>query len=410
MAADELSLRYEGWRVAAASASGVFFASLLVYTFPIFLKPLSEEFSWSRAQVSFAYGITAATSALSAAPLGYLIDRVGPRRVAIWCLALFAVTFASLAWLTPHLWHLYAVFGVLGVVATGTSPVAYARAVSSWFARRRGMALAVAISGGSLGALGHPPVTQMLIGLVDWRTAYVVLGGLVLVAGLPIALRFVREHPSARRGPEQKAAGASVGQGLGSRAFWILIVFMFFSSAIQSSAIVHLYPLLTDRGVPASQAAIALSVFGGASIVSRLGTGWLIDRFFAPRVAFALLVIASLGALALSGAHTFAIGALAAALIGFGTEGDVAPYLLSRYFGLRSFSLLYGLGWAATATAAAIGPILMGRAFDATRSYEVLLVRLAVVALAVAALMLVMPRYDRRDTPARIVHPATSAD
>jgi MFS family permease len=203
-----------------------------------------------------------------------------------------------------------------------------------------------------------------------------------------------------------------VRRGLSSRAFWILVVVIFFSSAIQSSAIVHLYSLLTDRGVPASQAALALSVFGGASMISRLGTGWLIDRFFAPRVAFGLLVIAGLGAWVLSGAHSFAAGAVAAALIGFGTSGeaDVAPYLLSRYFGLRSFSLLYGFAWAATATAAVVGPILMGRAFDVTGSYDVLLVRLAVLALAVAALMLVMPRYDRQDVPALIAHPAPSAD
>ena len=79
---------------------------------------------------------------------------------------------------------------------------------------------------------------------------------------------------------------------------------------------------------------------------------------------------------------------------GMGGESDVTPYLLSRYFGLRSLSTLYGFTWIATGVAAAVGPILMGRAFDATGSYETLLIRLAMVTLAVASLMFGMPRYD----------------
>ena len=410
---DEHHLRFQGWRVTAAAAAGIFFAALLVYTFPIFLVPLTEEFSWSRAQVSSAYGMTAMASALSAAPLGYLIDRVGARRVAIWCLALFGCVFASLAWLTPHLWHLYALFGLLGVLATGTSPVAYARAVSSWFLHRRGVALAVALSGGSLGGLVHPPATQILMGIVGWRSACLALGGLTLAVGVPIVVRFVRERPSAGRGPEQAAGSASVRQGLKSRAFWILLLVIFCSSVIQSSTIVHLFALLTDRGVAASQAAIALSAFGGASVVGRLLTGWLVDRFFAPHASFALLVLAGLGTFLLSGAESLAMGALAATLIGFGTSGesDVAPYLVSRYFGLRSFSLLYGFAWTASALAAAAGPIVMGLAFDATGSYATLLVRFAVVASAVAALMLLMPRYEMPRTSGLVTpHAAAAAE
>ena len=77
-----------------------------------------------------------------------------------------------------------------------------------------------------------------------------------------------------------------------------------------------------------------------------------------------------------------------------GGEPDVTPDLFSRYFGLRSLSTLYGVTWVATAHAAAIGPILMGRAFDETGSYETLLVTLAIVMAAAATLMFGMPRYD----------------
>ena len=89
------------------------------------------------------------------------------------------------------------------------------------------------------------------------------------------------------------------------------------------------------------------------------------------------------------------MGALSAALIGLGMggEADVTPYLLSRYFGLRSFSMLYGFTWTAYAFAGAIGPILMGKVFDVTKSYQSLLVVLSILTLGAAMLMLFLPRY-----------------
>jgi MFS family permease len=187
----------------------------------------------------------------------------------------------------------------------------------------------------------------------------------------------------------------SLSQGIRSRTFWILMVVLFCASITQNGTTVHLVALLTDRGVSASQAAIVLSSFGVANVVGRLLTGWLIDRVFAARVSFALLVLMALGAFLLSGAQSLVMGVLAASLIGFGVggESDITPYLLSRYFGLQSFSTLYSFAWIATASAGAIGPILMGRAFDATGSYESVLVTLAFVTLAAGSLMLVLPRY-----------------
>jgi MFS family permease len=118
-------------------------------------------------------------------------------------------------------------------------------------------------------------------------------------------------------------------------------------------------------------------------------------------VAFGLLGTAALGTFLLAGAQSLEMGVIAAALIGFGMggEADVTPYVLSRYFGLRSFSTLYGLTWTFYAVAGAVGPVLMGRAFDATGSYEALLVQLAVATLAVAALMLLLPAYPRVGVP-----------
>ena len=100
-------------------------------------------------------------------------------------------------------------------------------------------------------------------------------------------------------------------------------------------------------------------------------------------------------------ARRLRIGAIAAFLIGIGTAGesDVVPYLLTKYFGLRSCSTLYGIAWIATALGAAGGPILLGRAFDASGSYTSMLIMFAFAIFAAAALMLTMPRYDRVRQP-----------
>jgi MFS family permease len=394
---DESNLRYEGWRVAAASGVGVFvsFASLLVYTFSIFLKPITEAFSWSREGASSAFGIAALMVAICSPALGYLFDRFSPRSIIVPGLLVFGGAFASLSLLTAHLWHLYAVFAVMGIVGNATAQMAYSRAVSSWFVRRRGMALAVVMSGGALGAMVLPPIAEALIERVGWRRTFVILGGMVILVGVPTVVAFIRERPSAGSTARERGAGASAREALMARVFWILVVVLFSTSIAQNGAITHLSALLTDRGVSGGGAALAISAMGGASLVGRLLTGWLLDRFFAARVAFMLLALAAAGTLLLSSAHSLPMGALAATLIGLGMggEADVTPYILSRYFGLRSFSVLYGLTWTAYACAGAIGPILMGKAFDTTGSYESLLAILGLATLGAAGLMWLMPDY-----------------
>jgi len=399
----EEDLSYQGWRVAVASAVGVFvsFASVLVYTFGIFLKPLAEEFSWSREAVSAAFGVAAMTVAVASPALGYLFDRIDPRRVIVPSLVIFGGAFASLSLLTPSLWHLYAIFFVLGVVGNGTAQMAYSRAVSSWFTTRRGMALAIVMAGGAIGSMLLPPFAEMLVRDVGWRAACVMLGAMVLGLGLPVVAGFVRQQPVVANETGFDGS-ASLRDGLTSRVFWILVVVLFFSSVAQNGALTHMAALLTDRGVPSSAAALAVSAMGAASLAGRLVTGWLLDRFFAARVSFVMLSLAALGTLLLATAQSVPAGIAAASLIGLGmgAEADVTPYMLSRYFGLRSFSTMYGCTYTAYAFAGALGPVLMGRAFDATGSYTLLLTELAIGTFAVAALMLLMPRFPAVQAPA----------
>lgn len=396
----ETRLAHPGWPVVGAAATGVFFASLVVVTFPVLLKPLAAEFGWTREAVSAAFSLAAIAAAVTAFPLGLLLDRVGARRVALPSLVLLGLLFASLALLQPQRWQLYFLYAALGVVGMGSSPVAYGRAISGWFSARRGLALALVITGGALGGILLPPAAQAITRAFGWRATCFVLGLAALVIGLPMLLRGLRERP-AGQAESTRRAGDALRTTLRRPAFWLLVLGLGAGTMLQNSVIVHLAALLTDRGAEPARAALALSAMAGAAVLGRLLTGLVIDRLFAARIACVLMGLAALGAFLLATADSFAAGLLAAVLVGFGTggEADVVPYLLSRYFGLRGFSTLYGLAWMVGAIGGALGPVAMGRAFDRTGSYAEPLGALAVVGLTAAGLMLALPRYRISDAP-----------
>jgi len=252
--------------------------------------------------------------------------------------------------------------------------------------------------GAGMGAMILPVVAQSLITRAGWRIAYTSLGGIALLLGLPLSWRYIRE----RGGDERKSAtvtheGVSWQRGLQQSPFWIVTAILFVSSISMNGAITHLSPLLTDRGLSTVRAALCASILGGSSLLGRVIVGWLLDRFFGPHVAFAVNSITALGILLLARADSFAAGAVAAALIGVGAGGEAAmtPYLLTKYFGLRAFSTLYGFTWTFYAAAGAIGPVILGRTFDATGSYSSLLTVLASALGVIALTNFLLPRYTQ---------------
>jgi len=395
----EFELGYYGWRVVLAACLGVMagFGSLFVYTFSVFVKPLAAEFGWSREAISSGFAIAAVTLGVCSPLLGRWIDRFGPRRIILSCMTIYGCGIAALSLLHTGLWQFYLTCFVLGVVGNGAAHLAYSRSISTWFRRRLGMALAFVMVGAGLGAMILPVVAQSIISRFGWRAAYGSLGGIALLLGLPLSWRYIRERGTIGResGPVLHS-GITWQQGLRSFAFWIITAILFVSSISMNGAITHLSALLTDRGLTAGNAALCASLLGGSSLLGRVVVGWLLDRFFGPHVALVINLITALGIFLLARASSFPAGCLAAALIGIGAGGEAAitPYLLTRYFGLRAFSTLYGLTWTFYAAAGAIGPVILGRAFDATGSYASLLVLLAVALGLAAATNLLLPRYS----------------
>jgi MFS family permease len=394
----EFDLGYYGWRVVLAACLGVMagFGSLFVYTFSVFVKPLAAEFGWSREAISTGFAIAAVTLGVFSPFLGRWIDRFGPRRIILICMTVYVCAIASLSLLHAGLWQFYATCFVLGLVGNGAAHLAYSRSISTWFHQRLGMALAFVMVGAGLGAMILPVVAQSIITHSGWRAAYASLGGIALLLGLPLSWRYIRERGVTQRKASSPAhSGVSWQQGLCSSAFWIITAILFVSSISMNGAITHLSALLTDRGLSGANAALCASLLGGSSLLGRVVVGWLLDRFFGPRVALVINLVTALGIFLLARANSFPAGCLAAALIGVGAGGEAAmtPYLLTRYFGVRAFSTLYGLTWTFYAAAGAIGPVILGRAFDATGSYASLLILLA-AALALAAITnLLLPRY-----------------
>jgi MFS family permease len=395
----EFSLGYYGWRVVLAACLGVMagFGSLFVYTFAVFVKPLSAQFGWNREAISLGFGLAAVTLGVVSPLLGRWIDRFGPRRIILPCMAVFGCSIASLAFLHSQLWQFYLTCIVLGLVGNGAAHLAYSRSISTWFDRRLGTALAFVMVGAGLGAMILPVFAQAIISRAGWRAAYFSLGCVALLLGLPLSWRYIVDRGPVRLETTPVVhSGQTWQQGLRSFAFWIIVAVLFVSSISMNGAITHLSALLTDRGITPKDAALCASLLGGSSLLGRIVVGWLLDRFFGARVAFVVSLITDAGIFLLARANSFPAGCLAAALIGVGAGGEAAitPYLLTRYFGLRAFSTLYGLTWTFYAAAGAIGPVILGRAFDSTGSYTSLLAVLALALALAAAMNLLLPKYS----------------
>ncbi len=393
-----------GWLLTAVAslAVSVSFGPVIVFTFGVFLLPLTEEFGWSRGEISIAFSVAALTVSLTSPLIGRLTDRLGPRPVILTCATVYAAAYASLSKLTGSLAHLYGVYFVIGLVGNGATQLPYSRAVAEWFDRRRGIALSVMMTGVGAGIVVMPPLAQYLIDLRGWRNTYLVLGAIMFCVAVPLPAVFLRRGPAAQASSieDSPADGMTAKQALRTGPFWIIAACFFLQSISLNGCVAHLAPLLSDRGLSGQQAAVAASVLGGFTMAGRLATGWLLDRFFAPRVTASFFAAAVAGTLVLLLPVTETTALSSAALIGLsmGAEADAMPYLISRYFGLRSFTELFGYVFAVYAVAGALGPALMGLGYDRFGDYRLTIAALAVAISTSTLLMLRLPQFQKPAT------------
>jgi MFS family permease len=399
---------FYGWWVAMTSALGLFLGPIpiAIFSFGVFLKPLSGDLHVGRGTVSLAHALASLALALGAPLAGRLIDRFGPRRVILPSTVLAGLILLSVTVSSARLWQLYLFYSALGLVISGVSPVCYSHVVTCWFDRRRGLALGVAMFGLGLGALAIPSLAQVLIDEFGWRGAFGLLGAGVLMVAFPVVARFLKDRPEeiglAAEGSAASSTPAALYQS-GLRwnqagrdgTFWLLFCSFLLVSAGVQACLTHVSSILSDRGAGAQTAAFATSLFGGGVLLGRTGTGYLLDRFFAPRVAATIFgsAAAGIGLLAVAASQELAFLAAFFIGLGLGAEVDIMAYLTSRYFGLRAFGSIYGFIFAGFGLAGGSGAYFMGAAFDASGSYRPMLAIFCVATFTGALLMLCVGPY-----------------
>jgi MFS family permease len=402
---------FYGWWVVAASAVGLFWGPpVTVYSFSVFLKPLMQEFHAGRAAVSLGYTLHLIAGAVCAPLVGWLVDRYGSYRVILSATAVFGSVLLLNKAFSANIWQFYLFYVVMGLLLNGVGPIPYGYLVSHWFDRRRGLALGLMMIGMGSGAMVMPSFAQQLIARFGWRTAYAALGGGVLLVAIPVLGAFLREKPQELGllpdgAPPRNSAAASQAlvQGLSARdawssgTFWLMVSAFFLVSASVQGCLVHTTAMLSDRGIPAQTAALGSSLVGAAVLLGRVGTGYLLDRLFAPHVAAVFFGGAALGiGLLWLDTTPFAFAGAFLIGLGLGAEVDLIAYLISRYFGLRTFGRVYSSAFAAFALAGALGPLIMGASFDRTGSYRAALVTFLAATLAATVLMTRLGAYRYR--------------
>lgn len=385
-----------GWKVVVAAASGVGagITGVHMYSLSLFLVPLTLAFGWTRTEVSAAKTFVT-IGLIATAPLaGIVADKVGVRKMGLVSLFLFAAGCVGMTQITANVWTYYAGLVMLAALGGCTTALIWTRGVAGWFVEKRGLALAFTLSGTGVAGVIAPPVIGGLIDTYGWQAGYLGIGGLALLAMIPVYF-FFHEGSSAKAADKAPAAaaaeeGMTLREAARTRRFWQAGLAFFFIAGIVSSLTVHLVPLITDSGLTREAALGVAGVLGVAVIVGRLLTGYLVDRFHPPLIAAIFVGLPVVGmTLFLLGSGSTALIVLAVICVGFaaGSEIDLLPYLTAQYFGLKHYGKIYGWQFVMFYSGVGLGPLSFGWSYDQFGSYQMALMTAAPV-LALAAILL----------------------
>jgi MFS family permease len=392
-----------GWKVLLAGFLGTMCgASPLPFNVIGFLfEPLNAEFGWNKAQVSVGVTIFGVVAALLAPVFGWLADKHGVRRVAIWSLVAFVVTFSMMA-LTPNsLYGFYGLWFLVGLVGIGSTPVTWSRGISLWFAKNRGLALGLMLIGTSAAAFVVPRLAVWAIQSFGWREMFPVVALLPLLVALPVSILFFREPrpdeaPAATLSADGTAVGMTFGEAIKTRQFWLLWISILLIASAYGGAHIHMPAIVKDHGLDAMAATAIMGTVGMGLLVGRVGVGFLLDRFWGPAVAFPVLCLPAVGCYFLMGtAPADMTTTMAAFLLGFaaGAESDLIAFLAARYFGMAHFGRIYGMLYMPFGLASAVSPVIYGLVRDKSGSYDPILMVAMFVFVVGGALLLLLGRY-----------------
>jgi len=415
------------WKILVATVIGACLGSsgLAFYSQGLFYGPISKAFGVHTSQITVA-GLFGVPLALACAyPFGRLVDRVGPRRVALCGIPMFAACIAACAMYQGPFWGFQVVFMVMTVLGIGTGPTIYTRIASAHFTLARGKALGLTLAGLGLAGFLLPTPLTLIIQAGGYRAGYLAMACLALLA-LPLVILLVpsdRTRNTSQRQRDQgtkaivPTAGETAGWGAGPALrspTYLLMVALFLLSCIATTAIfVQLSSILQNRGESPLQAASAVSLAGLGVIIGRAGIGALMDYLFPTLIAAPLFVITAFAVSLLlipAASGLWLISALVAGLA-LGAEGDMVAILIAKYFGLRSYGTLYAVGYALFGpVGATVGPYLSAVQFEWTGSYTAAIITSMVLLVISSVLALVLPRRALQPENGGLVAPTRRSD
>lgn len=394
-----------------AAALGYATSVIHIYGLGPYIEPISQSFGWSRTQVTIGLTIATLIQAVFSIPIGLLVDRLGPRLFGLFGVLLTTGAFALLGTATGDKTQWYFLWGLLAIATLPMQATIWTSAVASRFEASRGLALAITLCGASLAAALFPVLGTWLIGIYGWQTAVAVQAAIWVAIAFPVVLFFFRgaKDRQARPSPTDREerpelAGMSLSEGLRSSVYHRLLLASLLFTFTIIALVVHFVPILTDRGADPLRAAGIASLVGIFSILGRLGTGLMLDRFRASLVGAAVFLLPAIGCIVLLTAGDELLAqAVAASLVGLtlGAEIDVIVYLTAQHFGLRTFGGLYGGLLAALSIGTATGPLGASVVFDRFGGYAPFLwLTLAfMVASSIALASLPRPHAFRASPP-----------
>lgn len=400
-----------GWPVVFASAIGIGLgmSPLPIYTLGVFAVPLSQAYGWRMDQIMLAMPIFTLGALVVSPFIGLIADKRGVRQTVLISQIAFGLVFMGFALSGGSLPLYFLLWALLSLAGAGTLPMTWTRAVNNWFQENRGLALGLALVGtGIFGSL-----TKLwagyLVGKLGWQMAYVGVGLLPILVAFPLTWLFFRDTndpkvaekvAELRRNTAQVTAGEiqglSLGEAMKEWRFWLLgFCFVLISFAV-GGQIPNLEKLLSTKGFDPTTAIILASYMGYAVVVGRLVGGYLLDRFWAPAVAAIMLSLPALGCyLFMQPELTYGMAVFAVVILGLaaGVEYDFMAYLVTKYFGMKNYSAIYGALYSFFALGAGFGPYFFGLSFTQNGHYNTILLYSALAFIAGALPLLLMGKY-----------------
>jgi|SRR5882757_195438 len=382
-------------RVLVSAVIGLIGGFTVIYfgTLSLFIKPITEEFGWGRTELSALAALAMIGNAVGASIAGRLAERYGSRPIVAGSGVMLGIGLAGLA-AAPASQVFFAVAGLsIGLFTAGTTTVGHLVNLPRFFEERLGRALAIVMAGSALGPAAVQLLTDAVIGSSGWRSAYLVLAIVAITCTtVSVLIGFPAGTGPQPRGLTEETAEVPPGPRSREALLSLRAATLFGCTALVAAATlgfsVHLVALFTDRGLGTTTAVGVAAGAGIGVVIGRLLIGVLLDRVSAVRIGGVTFTLASAGFVVLSlpvasSPVLYSLGAVLVA-VALGAEGDLVPFMVRRYFGMRSYPSVLGVMLGAFALGGAIGPVLYGLSFDLLNSYEPALGLSALVVLAAA--------------------------